>query len=167
MKNSLNTTPPSHTSIMYPLQETLQYFTDAIPSPSHVFLILSWKVQQLLNFTNNYTSVPLSKKKFNMYELHTDCCTQKHEIPHIQHTLHTGYSYRVQDKTALWIHFQKCDARTPITAYDSGRWIKSFFSSLNKRHVHLPSLMVCKQTSWCKQVQAQLSTDLQNYSSSL
>lgn len=53
------------------------------------------------------------------------------------------------------------------------RWIREvkqpcvFSTSLNKRHEHLPSRMTRKQTSRCKQVQAQLSTDLKNYSSCL
>lgn len=76
-----------------------------------------------------------------------------------------------QQKSALWIHFQKCDARTPINSTcevnQGGEAALCFSSSLNKRHEHLPFRMIRKQTSRCKQVQAQLSTDLKNYSSCL
>lgn len=75
------------------------------------------------------------------------------------------------EKSALWIHFLKCDARTPIKSTSEvnqgGKAALYFSSSLNKRHKHLPFRVICKQTSRCKQVQAQLSTDLKNYSSCL
>lgn len=114
------------------------------------------------------------------HNLQTPNCTEVHHCPRSHlHAVQRESIKRTnllailspQQISALWIHFWKCDARTPINStceVNQGDETALYFSSsLNKRHEHLPFRMVRKQTSRCKQVQAQLSTDLKNYSSCL